>query len=147
MSFSIMTDIPPQWLAYDGDTVREALRRIRYTLETRLPDHTLPSLLSSRGVITDAEVHIVSGGSNPILKNRSLLDILMGKDTRVILQFFAMLKSHPHLTGYSELVEAFLSNIRYLQPKKRILQSKKSMSLTNLSDKDLSTKHGEPDMQ
>ena len=143
MSFSIVSAIPLQWQDFDGDIVRKAVSRIRPCLESRLPDHTLPSLLGSQGVITDAEVRIISGGSNPVSKNRSLLDILMGKDTRFILQFFAMLKSHPHLTGYTELVEAFLSNIRYLQPKKS-LESEKSLSLTNLSGKHLSTKHGEP---
>ena len=116
--FPIVSAIPLQWQDFDGDIVRKAVSRIRPCLESRLPDHTLPSLLSSQGVLTDVEVRIISGCSNPVSKNRSLLDILMGKDTRFILQFFAMLKSHPHLTGYSELVEAFLSNMRSMQPKK-----------------------------
>ena len=129
-------DIPLHWLTYDGDSVRESLRRIRPSLESRLPDHILPSLLASRGIVTETEVLLVCSASNPILKNRALLDVLVRKDCRFILQFFNMLRSHPDLTGYSELVEAFISNLKSLTPKN-------SMNLPRPINDDLSTGTGE----
>ena len=95
--------------------MRAALGKVTPDLILRLPDGLLVPAMEANGVLTSIEARQFNGERNPVERNRALLSCLQQKDARTILQFFAVLKTHRHLAGYTELVDSFTDILRDLK--------------------------------
>lgn len=95
--------------------MRNALSKVSAELVARLPNGALVTVMEANGVVSRLESREISGQSNPVERNRTLLECLQQKDARTILQFFAVLKTNRDLAGYSELVESFMDILRDLK--------------------------------
>ena len=110
--------------------VRDALTKVTLELVARLPDGVLVTVMEVKGVVTRIESREISGQPNAVERNRRLLSCLQQKDAWTILQFFAVLNTHPDLAGYNELVQSFLDTLRELKHAAAVGEAPRSSSST-----------------
>lgn len=109
--------IPSIWEEFlsDANLVRAALSKVTLELIGRLPDGSLVPAMEANGVLTSIESRQFNGERNPVERNKALLSCLQQKDAHTILKFFAVLKTHSDLGGYSELVDSFIGTLTDLK--------------------------------
>ena len=110
--------------------VRDALTKVTLELVARLPDGVLVTVMEANGVVTRIESRKISGQPNAVERNETLLSYLQQKNAWIILQFFAVLNTHPDLAGYNELVLSFLGTLRELKQAAAVGEAPRSSSST-----------------